>query len=252
MGATETADASRVLGSRELRTYGRLRPCAPSVVVADSDERAAQQLRLSMLQNNVQVTLCTDGANALLQVGLLKPQLVLIAASLPVVSGATVVETLRRHGQEVPVIVGIGEDDIPEAARALAVGATACVRKPYRVRELLPLLQAAGDALPVPASVLRCGKLELHEAAHEVRFDERPLVVPLREFEVLRYLLHHQDRVVSQQEILDEIWGTDHHGDRSTLTVHIKRLRSRIITAGGSAETIQTLRGVGYRVRPCP
>jgi two-component system, OmpR family, response regulator len=248
MVATGTAGISHVLRTHGPRSRPLLRPSAPTAVVADPDEGATEQLRLSLLEHNVQVTLCTNGADALLQVGLLKADLLLVAATLPVVSGATVVETLRRSGQEIPAIVGVGEDDNAEAARALVAGATACVRKPYRIRELLPILQAAGQELPAPR--LRCGRLELDEAAHEVQFDQRPLILPLREYEVLRYLLRHQHRVVSQQELLDEIWGADHHGDRSTVTVHIKRLRGRLIAAGGSADLIQTLRGVGYRLRP--
>lgn len=251
MSASEALEVPALL-DRRMRARPRLRPSTLVALVADETEDDAGQLAAALVDRNVQVMVCADGADALLQVGLVQPDVVLVAASLPVVSGVTVVDALRRRGQEIPVIVGVGPDDAAEAARALSVGASACIRKPWRVQELLPMMQATRPELAVlTPSLLRCGPLEMDDPAHEVRLDRRSVTLPLREFEVLRYLLRNHRRAVGQQELLDEIWGTEHNGDRSTLAVHINRLRGRLAEAGGSADLIQTLRGVGYRMRPC-
>jgi DNA-binding response OmpR family regulator len=220
-----------------------------AAVVADADEGSAQQLAMALLEHNVHVTVCPDGAEALLQAGLLQPDVLLVSAALPIVDGATVVAVLRRR-RSTPVIVGIGDADAADAARAFVAGATACVRKPYRLPEILPLLQASRPDLPVTSpTVLRCSGLELNDVTHEVCYGDRPVVLPLREFELLRYLLRHRQRVISQRELLDQVWGVGHSGDPSTLVVHIRRIRNRLGTAGAATELIQTIRGVGYRLR---
>ena len=227
-----------------------LRAVELTAIVADGDADAGGRLAASLLEHRVHVTVCTDGADALLQLGLTDPDVLLVGASLPVVDGVAIVEAVRRRTRT-PAIVGVGAADSRAAAAALAAGATACVRKPYRLREILPLLQAIRpDLAVVPASLLRCGSLELDDAAHEVRLSGRPVVLPLREFELLRYLLCHQDRVISPRELLEQVWGSGHSGDPSTLTVHVNRLRRRFGAAGASAEVIQTVRGVGYRIHP--
>ena len=228
---------------------GRVRAASLAALVADPDEGSAQQLAMALLEHNVRVTVCPDGAEALLQAGLTRPDVMLISASLPVVDGATVVAVLRRRCAT-PVIVGIGDADAADAARALIAGATACVRKPYRLTEILPLLQATRPDLPVTTpTVLRSGALELDDASYEVRYGCTPMVLPRREFEVLRYLMRYRNRVISQRELLDQVWGVGHKGDPSTLTVHIKRIRNRLSEAGAPPDLIQTLRGVGYRLR---
>lgn len=223
-----------------------LRAVELHALVADGDEVSATRLATALLEHRVRVTVCTDGADALLQLGEVDPDVVLVGASLPVIGGVAIVEAVRRRRQT-PVIVGVGAEDSADAA--LAAGASACVRKPYRLQEILPLLQASRpDLAVVPASLLRCGSVELDDASHEVRVAGRPVALPLREFELLRYLMRHQDRVMSPRELLDQVWGSDHSGDPSTLTVHINRLRRRFGTAGANGDVIQTVRGVGYRM----
>ena len=218
-------------------------------MVADSDEESAQKLAMALLEHGVQVTVCPDGPEALLQAGLVQPDVLLLSASLPVVDGATVVAVLRRH-RTTPVIVGISDTDAAAAAQALAAGATACVHKPYRVTEILPLLQATRPDPPVAApAVLRCGALELDDVAHEVRYDCTPVDLPLREFELLRYLMRHRRRAISQRELLDRVWGVGYSRDPSTLAVHVNRIRNRLGEVGAPSDLIQTLRGVGYRLR---
>jgi DNA-binding response OmpR family regulator len=226
----------------------RVRTASLKVVIADADEDSAQQLALALHKHNIQVTVCPDGAETLLQIGLVQPDVLLVSASLPVLDGATVVAVLRRR-RTTPVIVGVAGSDAAEAVRALTAGATACVRKPYQLPEILPLLQATRPDLPVSApTVIRCGALELDDTAHEVRFGCTPLALPLREFELLRYFMRHRRRVLGQRELLDQIWGPGHTGDPSTLAVHVNRLRNRLGDAGAPADLIQTLRGVGYRL----
>jgi DNA-binding response OmpR family regulator len=225
-----------------------LRPVA--LLIADPDGDAAKKLVVELLAYNIDASVCSDGAEALLRIGNLKPDVLLVAAGLPVVDGATLIRVLRRH-QATPVILGVGPDDAGRVTSALADGATACVARPYRLHQILPLLLAgrgrngAGD---LEQMVLEVGALRLDRAAHEVRLRGQVIPMPPREFELLHYLMQHADRVVPRQQIHDKIWGVGYAGETNTLSVHIRRLRHRLGDDPHNPQILRTVRHVGYRL----
>jgi two-component system, OmpR family, response regulator RegX3 len=105
------------------------------------------------------------------------------------------------------------------------------------------------DRLPGPGDeVLASGDLVLDPDRHEVSLQGEPLDLPLKEFEVLQLLLERAGRVVTRDQLIDEVWGHDYVGDTKTLDVHIKRLRSRIEADPSAPARILTVRGVGYKI----
>jgi two-component system OmpR family response regulator len=231
-------------------------PRGTTLLVADPDRAHGDRLAAQLKEEGVLATVCTDGAWALLRAGTLRPDVVLVSARLPVVDAVTFTRVVR-DGLDVPVLLGVGGADAAEAVRGLEAGATACVARPYRLPELLPFINGvrAKDGIDDGAAAnrrLACGPIELDEAAYEVRVRGRPLPMPPREFELLRYLLLNVDRVVTRQQIQRHVWRKA--GDTAmtnTLTVHIKRLRQRLGDDPEQPELILTVRGVGYRlVRP--
>lgn len=234
------------------RQHGRL------ILVADADEEATRALIPQLLDHGVAATVCTDGGDALLQIGRLRPDLLLVAADLPLLGGPTLVRVLRRRLQT-PILLGVGPDDGNLAVEGLASGATACVARPYRLGEVLPLVTAGRYRLPQtsldggPGSrgeVLEAGALRLDRAAHEVRLHGRVLPMPPKELELLAYLMRHQDHVVSHDAIRDHVWGPGEGGGTNTVVVHIRRLRARLGDAQGAPRILLTVRGVGYRLVP--
>ncbi|MGW1494580.1 winged helix-turn-helix transcriptional regulator [Streptomyces sp. NPDC002402] len=221
-------------------------PGAPTILMAEADEAVADQVTDGLIRAGMEVVSCRDGAELLLQAGLVHPALVLLGTPLPVVDAARVTELLSRLSP-VPVVVGVGPQLAEEAAAALSAGAVALVARPYRLREILPLLPRRSSD---PTAQLKVGDIELDPAGLHVYVRGRVLRLPLREFELLRFLMQNTNRVVSRQQILRELWGGE-HTDTNTLTVHIKRLRERIRTVEGTCCTIDTVRGLGYRLE-CP
>jgi two-component system OmpR family response regulator len=224
------------------------------MLIADPDRGVGDDLAAALSRNGVEVRVCTDGAQALLQAGALRPDIVLVSARLPVVDAITFIRVVRE-GLNAPVILGVGGRDAAEAVKALQEGATACVARPYRLPELLPFIngvRAEEEAAERHPRRLVCGPIELDVAAYQVRKHGRVLPMPPREFELLQYLLLNADRVVTRQQIQRHVWhSTDDTPMTNTLTVHIKRLRQRLGDDPDNPEMILTIRGVGYRLA-CP
>lgn len=216
----------------------------PSLLLADSDETVSADVSAALAKEGTFVLECRDGAAALLLAGLHRPPLVLLGAPLPVVDAATVTRVLAQH-TVTSVLIGMGPQQADEAVHALSEGALALVTRPYRLTELLPLLHPSGGA-----ARLTVGDIELDPVGLHASVRGRPLRLPLREFELLRYLMQRPNQVVSRGQALRELWGTE-PASTNTLTVHIKRLRTKLSSVPGSCCTIDTIRGLGYRLE-CP
>ncbi|MEV4894964.1 response regulator transcription factor [Nonomuraea sp. NPDC050547] len=215
---------------------------APVLLVADPDESIVQELATALEREGVTVAGVSDGAQALLQAGALRPDVVLVSATLPVISAVEFVRAVRLT-RAVPVLLGVGEGHAEQAVQALAAGAAACVARPYRVLELLPFVQAAS---PESRTLLRVGEVELDVRAYQVRVSGRAVHLPLREFELLHYLMRNADRTVTREQIMRHVWNATDATSTNTIAVHVKRLRARL--GDEDDQLIQTVRGVGYRL----
>ncbi|MBB5083374.1 response regulator transcription factor [Nonomuraea endophytica] len=215
---------------------------APVLLVADPDESIVQELATALEREGVTVAGVSDGAQALLQAGALRPDVVLVSATLPVISAVEFVRAVRLT-RAVPVLLGVGDGHAEQAVQALAAGAAACVARPYRVLELLPFVQAAS---PESRTLLRVGEVELDVRAYQVRVGGRAVHLPLREFELLHYLMRNADRTVTREQIMRHVWNATDATSTNTIAVHVKRLRARL--GDEDDQLIQTVRGVGYRL----
>jgi DNA-binding response OmpR family regulator len=217
---------------------------SPDLLLAEPDEELAAKALASLKGAGIRTVVCHDGAEALLQVGACHPRAVLLGAPLPVVDAARVTELIARL-HPVPVLVGAGPEGAAEATAAVAAGAIAFVARPYRTGEILPLLKAGHREEPTGPLVV--GDIELDAAGFHVYVRGRSLQLPVREFMLLRYFMENANRVISRSELTQALWGTDSL-DSNTLTVHIRRVRTRLREEGESCVTIDAIRGMGYRL----
>jgi two-component system response regulator RegX3 len=172
---------------------------------------------------------------------------------IPEVSGIDVCRTIRATSQ-VPIIMLTAKDSEIDKVVGLELGADDYVTKPYSSRELVARIKA----------VLRRGSLDeanssestgVHEIAgirmdverHQVSVNGSNIALPLKEFELLEFLLRNAGRVLTRGQLIDRVWGGDYYGDTKTLDVHIKRLRSKIEADPANPVLIQTIRGLGYK-----
>lgn len=179
--------------------------------------------------------------------------LILLDLMIPEISGIDVCRTIRNTSQ-VPIIMLTAKDSEIDKVVGLELGADDYVTKPYSSRELVARIKA----------VLRRGSFEdvggvdstpIHEVAgikmdierHQVSVNGVNIALPLKEFELLEFLLRNAGRVLTRGQLIDRVWGGDYYGDTKTLDVHIKRLRSKIEADPANPVLIQTIRGLGYK-----
>lgn len=223
----------------------------PTLLVADPDPASSDVLDELCLDSGASLVSCGDGAEALFQIGCLAPAVVVMSAELPVVPAPDVIAALRRH-TSVPIAVGVRAGESHRAASVIVAGATEILSWPYQRRELQSALK---DFLTLAKirfhqeAVIALGDLRLNSVAYEVLAAGRPLRLTAREFELLRFLILHADRVVTSDQIRHAVWGARGADvSANTIAVYVGRLRARL---GGAAQLIH-VRGVGYRLAPAP
>jgi len=179
--------------------------------------------------------------------------IVLLDLMLPGMSGTEVCRAIRTRSR-VPIIMVTAKDSEVDKVGGLEIGADDYVTKPYSYRELVARVNAvlrrtlgsedAGD------EVLTVGPVTMDVERHEVTVRGQPVALPLREFELLEFLLRNPGRVLTRGQILDRVWGTDFMGDTKTLDVHVKRLRAKIEEDPATPVLLSTVRGLGYKLVP--
>jgi two-component system response regulator RegX3 len=170
---------------------------------------------------------------------------------LPGISGTDVCREIRATSA-VPIIMVTAKDGEIDKVVGLEIGADDYITKPYSTRELLARMKAvlrrgssAGSA--GPSSILEAGPIRLDAERHKVFVDDKPISLPLKEFELLEYLMENVNRVLTRGQIIDRVWGSNYYGDTKTLDVHVKRIRSKIETDPKDPTLIVTVRGLGYK-----
>jgi two-component system response regulator RegX3 len=172
---------------------------------------------------------------------------------IPEVSGVDVCRTIRTTSQ-VPIIMLTAKDAEIDKVVGLELGADDYVTKPYSSRELIARIKAVlrrgiSDAdLNGDLEVITVGGIKLDTARHQAFSNGVPVALPLKEFELLEFLMRNSGRVLTRSQLIDRVWGGDYFGDTKTLDVHIKRLRSKLEIDPANPVLIQTIRGLGYKL----
>jgi DNA-binding response OmpR family regulator len=213
-------------------------------------ERHSAGIAAELAAHNVDVVVCADAAEALIRAGRERPDAVLAAARPSNVDSVVLVRALA-HSSAIPVVVGIGDGDGDAATATLAAGAAACVARPYRPRELLPILQAIRPDLSAAHDPpVRAGDLRLDPATLEAHLGELRIRLRLREFNLLHMLVVNANRIVPREKIITRLWGGNDRHQSNSLTVHIRRLRRHLGDHPTNPTMILTIRGIGYRLVP--
>ncbi|MFD3522609.1 response regulator transcription factor [Streptomyces sp. NPDC058653] len=226
------------------------------VLVVDDDPTVAEVVAGYLHRAGHDVGRAADGPSALAHFARRRPDLVVLDLMLPGMDGFEVCRRMREQGGPVPVIMLTARGDEEDRVLGLETGADDYVTKPFSPRELVlrveSVLRRARVAVPAPgaspaADVLRTATLTLDPTARRATREGAELALTLREFDLLAFFLRHPGRAFSREELMSEVWGWD-FGDLSTVTVHVRRLRSKIEPDPAHPSLIQTVWGVGYRM----
>jgi two-component system response regulator RegX3 len=179
--------------------------------------------------------------------------LILLDLMIPEVSGIDVCRTIRITSP-VPIIMLTAKDSEVDKVVGLELGADDYVTKPYSSRELVARIKAVmrrgvpdESGSEANSSIQAAGRIRMDIDRHQVTVNEILINLPLKEFELLEFLMRNSGRVLTRGQLIDRVWGGDYYGDTKTLDVHIKRLRSKIEDDPANPLLIQTIRGLGYK-----
>ena len=222
-----------------------------TVLVVEDEEAFVEALTVGLAREGFRVQVARDGATAIEMFDAVKPDLVLLDVMLPVISGVDVCRELRKRSQ-VPIIMVTAKGSEIDTVVGLEVGADDYVTKPYRIRELVARMRAvlrrSGDRDDdLTTDAVQVGDVALDPERHEVRIRGEVVRLPLKEFELLHVLLANAGRVITREQLIDRVWGSDYVGDTKTLDVHVKRLRTKVEPDPAHPARIVTIRGLGYK-----
>jgi two-component system response regulator RegX3 len=222
------------------------------VLIVEDEESFADPLEFLLRKEGFTTAVATTGQGALEEFDRNGADIVLLDLMLPGMSGTDVCRALRTRSA-VPVIMVTARDDEIDKVVGLELGADDYVTKPYSARELIARVRAvlrrgtdAPDAAAVPA-VLAAGPVRMDVERHVVSVHGTEVALPLKEFDLLEYLLRNVGRVLTRAQLIDRVWGADYVGDTKTLDVHVKRLRAKIEQDPSGPRHLVTVRGLGYK-----
>lgn len=226
------------------------------VLIVEDEEALADPLAFLLRKEGFEASIVNDGAQALAAFERIGPDIVLLDLMLPGVSGTEICKGIRMRSS-VPVIMVTARDSEIDKVVGLELGADDYVTKPYSARELIARIRAVlrrggavADDEDDALGVLEVGPVRMDVQRHTVTVAGSDVTLPLKEFDLLEYLLRNAGRVLTRGQLIDRVWGADYVGDTKTLDVHVKRLRSKIEPDPSQPRHLITLRGLGYKFEP--
>ncbi len=223
----------------------------PHILLIDDDRLLVRPLRDAFVDAGYDVSMAHDGRSGIDMARTIQPDVIVLDVMMPELNGWEVCQAIRSQSN-VPIIMLTALDDSIDRIRGLELGADDYLIKPFSFQELYAHVKAmlrrvSLDTRTDHIARLRSGNIEVNLPTHTVTLRGEPVSLRQKEYDILVLLMTHADRVVTREELFDEVWGTDWLGDTRTLDVHMSWLRAKLEDDPAHPACFQTIRGVGYR-----
>jgi DNA-binding response OmpR family regulator len=225
-----------------------------NILIVDDEPAVTDLLAYNLRKANYRVQVASDGHQALELAQKSKPDLILLDVMIPEMDGLDVCRELRKTSTT-PIIMITARGEEVDRVVGLELGADDYVCKPFSIRELMARIKAVlrrgrseGKDLPPPSLFTGPGGLELNLESHQVKIGGIPLTLTRLEFNVLHMLIQNKGRVLTRERLLELAWGYDFSGDTRAVDSTMKRLRAKLRAVTREADSIEAMRGVGYRM----
>ncbi len=224
------------------------------VLVIEDERSISDIIKYNLEKDGFIVDVAYDGEEGLKAALDPEVDLVLLDVMLPKLDGFTVCEKIREESA-VPIIILTAKEEESDKVMGLEKGADDYMTKPFGIRELVARIKAnirRSRLTMVPEidssgpDIKQFGNLTIDMNKYEIRKNGEPLELTLREFELLKYLAEHEEKVFSREHLLEEVWGYEYFGDIRTVDVTVRRLREKLEDDSSNPQYIMTKRGVGY------
>lgn len=224
------------------------------ILIVDDEEHILELLQYNLEKSGFYVVASDNGSDAFKIMEEHEVDLLVLDLMLPDMDGIEMCKRIRNWDKyaRLPIIMLTAKSEEIDRIIGLELGADDYVTKPFSVKELVvrvkTVLRRTEHDLVETSSLITCQNLTMDLARHEVTVDQQSIEFTLKEFDLLKHLLLNRGRVMSRNYLLDEIWGYDYFGETRTVDVHIRNIRKKIGDKGQD-ELIETVRGVGYKIR---
>jgi len=217
--------------------------------VIEDDPDICEILDYNLQQEGYDVIVCDDGKKALNLIQQNSPTLLLLDLMLPGKNGLEIARAVRKNERtcNLPIIMITARSEEMDILQGLDMGADDYITKPFRPKEVIARVKALlrrhhrdND------KIYQLGKLNVNFSKHQVSVGDKDLDLTPKEFLVLKALIQANGRVLSRDQLLDQVWGYDYYGDQRTVDVHIRRLRKKL---DQWANVVETVKGFGYRLK---
>ena len=220
------------------------------ILLVEDDEPLAEMLTKALKSQHYLVDLATDGQAGWELVEAFEYDLILLDLMLPKLDGISFCKKLRQEGDRTPILLMTGEDSSTHKIIGLDAGADDYIVKPFDVQELLAQIRAVlrrGSSTAMP--ILEWGDLRLEPSKCEVTYSGQLIRLAAKEYALIELFLRHNQRIFSQSALLDHLWSFDEPPSENTVRAHIKSLRQKLKKAGAPVDFIETVYGLGYRLK---
>lgn len=220
------------------------------ILLVEDEKMLARYVELELTHEGYEVDVANDGREGLDKALEDKHDLMLLDLMLPRLSGIEICRRVRQHSTK-PIIMLTAKDDVSDKVMGLDMGADEYVTKPFAIEELLARIRVAlkhGERARTGADSdgrLSAGPLVVNPRNRQVSFGGEEVALTKTEFDMLAYMVAHQDKVLSRDELLSEVWGYSYAGDTNIVDVYVRYLRQKLDEKYG-VKLLHTVRGVGY------
>ncbi len=237
--------------------YDIMNDTKKKILVVEDEKSISDIIKFNLEKEGFAVYTSYDGEDALVKQVTYDPDLILLDVMLPKLDGFTVCKKVREKSN-IPIIMLTAKEEEVDKVLGLELGADDYMTKPFGMRELLARIKAnirrasltlGPDIDQSQSNVRDFGNLTIDLNRYEIRKNGEILELTLREFELLRYLAEHENKVFSREQLLEEVWGYEYYGDIRTVDVTVRRLREKLEDDSSNPRYIMTKRGIGYYFR---
>jgi DNA-binding response OmpR family regulator len=219
-----------------------------SYILLLTEELFAQQASLDLQRAGYSVVVEKDVNNSFKHINELQPAMVVIDKTWAKEAGINLCRQLRNAGNRLPILLLVEAETVDERLACLEAGADDYFLKPYKREEFLQLIRLYLQPAVSLKEQIRFGELILDLTTRQLTRNDRAIDLTMKEFELLKYLMSNPQKVLTREEIIENVWGYDYRGESNVIEVYIRYLRLKIENEG-QKRLIQTVRGVGYVLR---
>ncbi|MBP2644596.1 MAG: phoP [Firmicutes bacterium] len=226
---------------------------AGHILIVDDEASIRELVKFNLVKAGYEVSEAADGL-AVLSMAKARPELIILDLMLPGMDGLEVCRALKgdRTTAGIPIIMLTARDEEFDKVVGLELGADDYLTKPFSPRELVARVKAVlrrSRQTALPEGELIIGRLRLNFSRYDVFLGEEKLELTPKEYELLKLLVTNTGKVFTREQLLEKVWGYEYFGDTRTVDVHIRHLRAKLEPEAAVADSIETVRGVGYRFR---